>query len=237
MEASSLTGTPSVPLINFRSIPTVLTVFRLYAAIPILILYENGFYLVGLAVLIAAEITDYLDGYLARRWKVVSQQGAFLDTLADKLLHVPLFGYFLFSPKPKLPHFFLIRDLVMQIGYGWLLLAIASIEAILITTRFSKTLQKFINWNIGLWHAGRYVDLRVAEKKDAKIFGKIKTWIHAFSISIYTVAAAMTVRSLPETYPVLVPTVVTVAQVLAMVSVVFAILSLQSRFTLRLGKK
>ena len=36
---------------------------------------------------IAAEtITDFLDGYLARRWQIESTLGAFLDTTADKLL-------------------------------------------------------------------------------------------------------------------------------------------------------
>jgi CDP-diacylglycerol--glycerol-3-phosphate 3-phosphatidyltransferase len=33
-----------------------------------------------------AGITDYLDGYLARRWKVVSTLGVFIDLAADKIL-------------------------------------------------------------------------------------------------------------------------------------------------------
>jgi len=33
-----------------------------------------------------AGITDWLDGYLARRWKTESRFGAFLDPVADKLL-------------------------------------------------------------------------------------------------------------------------------------------------------
>ena len=33
-----------------------------------------------------AAITDWLDGYLARRWKQVSAFGAFLDPVADKLM-------------------------------------------------------------------------------------------------------------------------------------------------------
>jgi len=38
------------------------------------------------AVFSLASITDYLDGYLARRWRVVSQFGSFCDLMADKLL-------------------------------------------------------------------------------------------------------------------------------------------------------
>lgn len=33
-----------------------------------------------------AAVTDWLDGYLARRWKVTSAFGAFLDPVADKLI-------------------------------------------------------------------------------------------------------------------------------------------------------
>jgi CDP-diacylglycerol---glycerol-3-phosphate 3-phosphatidyltransferase len=34
----------------------------------------------------AAAATDWLDGYLARRWEVTTKLGSFLDTTADKLL-------------------------------------------------------------------------------------------------------------------------------------------------------
>jgi CDP-diacylglycerol--glycerol-3-phosphate 3-phosphatidyltransferase len=38
------------------------------------------------ALFTVAAVTDFFDGYLARRWKVESTLGAFLDTTADKLL-------------------------------------------------------------------------------------------------------------------------------------------------------
>jgi CDP-diacylglycerol--glycerol-3-phosphate 3-phosphatidyltransferase len=38
------------------------------------------------ALMAVAAFTDFLDGYLARRWKITSILGAFLDTVADKLL-------------------------------------------------------------------------------------------------------------------------------------------------------
>lgn len=42
----------------------------------------------GLATIVfaVAAVTDFFDGYLARRWQVTSAVGAFLDTVADKLL-------------------------------------------------------------------------------------------------------------------------------------------------------
>jgi len=40
----------------------------------------------GLAVLVCAGITDYLDGALARRLNVISEIGRMLDPIADKLM-------------------------------------------------------------------------------------------------------------------------------------------------------
>ncbi len=38
------------------------------------------------AIMAAASFTDFLDGYLARRWQITTTLGAFLDSIADKLL-------------------------------------------------------------------------------------------------------------------------------------------------------
>ncbi|HCD51569.1 MAG TPA: CDP-alcohol phosphatidyltransferase family protein [Balneolaceae bacterium] len=41
---------------------------------------------IGLGVFIVAAVTDYFDGYFARKYKTTSDFGAFLDPLADKFL-------------------------------------------------------------------------------------------------------------------------------------------------------
>ena len=41
---------------------------------------------IAATLMAAASFTDWLDGYLARRWKITTILGAFLDTIADKLL-------------------------------------------------------------------------------------------------------------------------------------------------------
>ena len=41
---------------------------------------------IAAVLMAAASFTDFLDGYLARRWRITTTLGAFLDTIADKLL-------------------------------------------------------------------------------------------------------------------------------------------------------
>ena len=71
------------------TLPNVLTLFRI-VLIPVLVIvfYMPGQWSYQLSALIfgLAAITDWLDGYFARKLKQLSVFGAFLDPVADKLM-------------------------------------------------------------------------------------------------------------------------------------------------------
>ena len=65
-------------------IPLVVGVFYLPSEWMPLTAYEKGF--ASSIIFIIAAVTDWFDGFLARRWNETSAFGAFLDPVADKLM-------------------------------------------------------------------------------------------------------------------------------------------------------
>jgi cardiolipin synthase (CMP-forming) len=82
-----------VPIKIPINIPIILTWLRI-AAIPLFVavlywdawLTTQGANIAATVIFIAAAVTDWFDGYLARRWNQSSAFGAFLDPVADKLM-------------------------------------------------------------------------------------------------------------------------------------------------------
>ena len=72
-----------------KHIPNAITLFRIIL-IPIFVgVYYAPIeqaYLMAVALFMFAGLSDGMDGYLARRFKVTSDFGQFLDPLADKLI-------------------------------------------------------------------------------------------------------------------------------------------------------
>lgn len=100
------------------TVPNVLSAFRLLL-VPVffwLILARHD--ATAIAVLVVSGVTDYLDGYLARRWGQISRVGELLDPLADRL--------YIFSTVLALAW----RDIIPW----WLVAALALRDAVLVVT-------------------------------------------------------------------------------------------------------
>ena len=70
---------------QLRTVPNLLSLLRL-ALVPVfLILILNGFNWQAVVVLAIASLTDYLDGYFARKLNQTTRLGQLLDPAADRL--------------------------------------------------------------------------------------------------------------------------------------------------------
>ena len=72
------------------TLPNLLTLFRMFVTPLFFILFfsfpTKVFSLLASLLFALASLTDFLDGYIARRWNLETSLGKFLDPLADKLL-------------------------------------------------------------------------------------------------------------------------------------------------------
>lgn len=71
------------------NVPNVLSCFRILL-VPILVVVLltefDGKEFLGLGVFLLAALTDFLDGFIARRWGLITPLGKLLDPAADKIL-------------------------------------------------------------------------------------------------------------------------------------------------------
>ena len=83
-----MTTASKITLIRVAFIPVFMVLMYLSGGQP-------GLYMwLSLALFIVASLTDYVDGYIARKYGQVSDFGKFLDPLADKLLVIAAMAMF-----------------------------------------------------------------------------------------------------------------------------------------------
>jgi len=115
-----MSSTISTPL---RQLPNALTILR-FAAIPAFVLLllqdrEGPSWAAGV-VFAAAAITDQVDGWLARRWRVESSFGKVADPLADRLMiDAAVVLLVALDRLPWIALAILLRDLLLVWGYRY----------------------------------------------------------------------------------------------------------------------
>lgn len=92
------------------NIPNTITIIRLLmipmSTIPLLPVFGSpsiGILIFVNVSFVLASVTDFLDGYLARKLNQLTEWGAYMDPLIDKYLIWVMYFVFLFIPELKIP--------------------------------------------------------------------------------------------------------------------------------------
>ena len=77
------------------NVPNILSAARIPLAVVLFICIVQGLWLVGLIAFLIASLTDWVDGWWARKYGPLTLVGRNLDPLADKVLVCGAFIYLL----------------------------------------------------------------------------------------------------------------------------------------------
>ncbi len=103
------------------NLPNKLTLLRIVLIVPfLLVLYLDIPFAsyIALAIFILASLTDLLDGYLARKYSLITDFGKFADPLADKMLVVAAMLWFV--ERGQLPGWALLIVIVREFAVSGL---------------------------------------------------------------------------------------------------------------------
>lgn len=75
------------------NLPNQITIARLILSVVVFVLVPMGLYIPALIVFLLAAGTDWLDGYIARKYNLVTKLGRILDPFVDKFLICGVFIY------------------------------------------------------------------------------------------------------------------------------------------------
>jgi CDP-diacylglycerol--glycerol-3-phosphate 3-phosphatidyltransferase len=81
------------------NIPNKITLSRLFLAIVFFVLLTYRYFNVAFVIFLVAAVTDWLDGYLARKWKLSTDLGRLVDPFVDKVIICGTFIIFVHLAK------------------------------------------------------------------------------------------------------------------------------------------
>ena len=98
------------------NLPNIVSLSRLVLAVAFVAISDNA---VRVALIVAAGITDFLDGWLARRRHSASSMGALIDPIADRAFVLTALSVYLYDGIITTPEYFIVlsRDFATAIGF------------------------------------------------------------------------------------------------------------------------
>lgn len=163
-----------------KHIPNILTILR-FIFIPIILYFIfTGNYVLGIVFFTISGITDVLDGFIARKFNLVSNFGKLMDPLADKLTQISVLACLV---KVEIIPFWILvivilKELLMVVGASFL---------------YGKDVVVYSKWYGKLATVLFY--LAIVISLITKLLGLTGFWSN-FDLLIYCIALACTVFSL-----------------------------------------
>ncbi|QMT98732.1 CDP-diacylglycerol--glycerol-3-phosphate 3-phosphatidyltransferase [Mycoplasma tullyi] len=192
----------------FRNIPNILTTIRIIILIPILVLFHfslsdqntiyqinffdlttlriNLYFLIIGILFVIASFSDFLDGYLARKYKLISNYGKVFDPIADKLLINSVLIYFAYL---GVVNFYLVILLILRDIYVDGLRVFVSTKKIVVPANIFgklKTVVQMIAIIITFFVAGQFVLNNTIANQVFNIAYYLATFFSLLSGGIYS---------------------------------------------------
>lgn len=97
-------------------LPSAISLSRLFMAVAFALTIAPG---TRLALVVAASLTDYLDGWLARRANLATKWGALIDPIADRIFVFTAVCIFLVEGAITSTQYFVLisRDIMTAVGF------------------------------------------------------------------------------------------------------------------------
>ncbi len=110
----------------FPSLPNLITLARLLLAPLAVAMIASQRFAEAFLIFVVAGISDALDGFIAKRFKLTSELGAYLDALADKALLISIYVTMAISgvaARPRSPFlsYRAISMILAAVVVSWLL--------------------------------------------------------------------------------------------------------------------
>jgi cardiolipin synthase (CMP-forming) len=176
---------------SLRSIPNIVSLSRVVLAVAFVVVHDVNS---RLGIVLAAAVTDMLDGWLARRAGMVSRFGALVDPFADRVFVLVAVSTFVYEGTLSTMQYFVMisRDLMTAVGFlvaravSWLrpvefrarpsgkLVTVLQMIAFVVLLRRSDVVEPMI-WAVGLASLYSIVDYTWALWRNADHASRLKS--------------------------------------------------------------